>query len=661
MSSVYGVTTCNNTLFLHVIISYVYHHFLYESYNFILCIFLYFIVETLQFLITGILLYIIFIFKLYILNHTTVSWTLSFNLIIIIQFYIMEHGGFIYDNLGKKKGVTYYQCAKRGLNFCKGSLKKSTDGTLIIIKPHNGHEIRDNNEMLIKSFRLILKTRASKENGLLKLIYDQESERNPEASSLYSWATAESIMRIARRHSLPKLPTSCTELAVLFENGTLPRYSCCNESIFKGCVLCIDGHQSLIFACTGLIQLVANVEEIHVDATFKIVSPNMGKQLLTIHCMIQNHSIPVVYCLMESKSRNAYISVLNFVKSNIVPNLNPSVIITDFGTALRDTLISLFPQARVAGCWFHHNQAVWKNMKKKGFLHLINTNGQALKALRMLFALPLLPAADIERAYEVIRLFAINHQVPMTSLFSYYRSYWIGQVGVHVFSVHGLSRRTNNNVESFHNSLRLKLSVAHPNLWIFLNQLARLSMNYHTIVNQLSNNIRPTRNYRVNYVINSNRIKNATSQYSQGLMNMWQFLQICSHTTTAYEQRQRNWALQAEINSNPNAYIPLSEDNRIDDSAVAEELIANIPVAISEGANETVNIDDNDSLDDESRCVTCLVRTLRETPIRYMITPCGHAWICNSCMLTILRSDPIVKCPVCRQSNSHFQRVFFTF
>ncbi|XP_050431475.1 uncharacterized protein LOC126840030 isoform X2 [Adelges cooleyi] len=594
MSSVYGVTTCNNTLFLHVIISYVYHHFLYESYNFILCIFLYFIVETLQFLITGILLYIIFIFKLYILNHTTVSWTLSFNLIIIIQFYIMEHGGFIYDNLGKKKGVTYYQCAKRGLNFCKGSLKKSTDGTLIIIKPHNGHEIRDNNEMLIKSFRLILKTRASKENGLLKLIYDQESERNPEASSLYSWATAESIMRIARRHSLPKLPTSCTELAVLFENGTLPRYSCCNESIFKGCVLCIDGHQSLIFACTGLIQLVANVEEIHVDATFKIVSPNMGKQLLTIHCMIQNH-------------------------------------------------------------------AVWKNMKKKGFLHLINTNGQALKALRMLFALPLLPAADIERAYEVIRLFAINHQVPMTSLFSYYRSYWIGQVGVHVFSVHGLSRRTNNNVESFHNSLRLKLSVAHPNLWIFLNQLARLSMNYHTIVNQLSNNIRPTRNYRVNYVINSNRIKNATSQYSQGLMNMWQFLQICSHTTTAYEQRQRNWALQAEINSNPNAYIPLSEDNRIDDSAVAEELIANIPVAISEGANETVNIDDNDSLDDESRCVTCLVRTLRETPIRYMITPCGHAWICNSCMLTILRSDPIVKCPVCRQSNSHFQRVFFTF
>lgn len=35
-------------------------------------------------------------------------------------------------------------------------------------------------------------------------------------------------------------------------------------------------------------------------------------------------------------------------------------------------------------------------------------------------------------------------------------------------SVHGLPRRTNNNIESFHNALRLKFSVAHPSLWVFL-------------------------------------------------------------------------------------------------------------------------------------------------------------------------------------------------
>lgn len=47
-------------------------------------------------------------------------------------------------------------------------------------------------------------------------------------------------------------------------------------------------------------------------------------------------------------------------------------------------------------------------------------------------------------------------------------SYWIRRVGVDVLSVNGVSRRTNNNLESFHNFLRHKFSIAHPNLWVFL-------------------------------------------------------------------------------------------------------------------------------------------------------------------------------------------------
>lgn len=65
--------------------------------------------------------------------------------------------------------------------------------------------------------------------------------------------------------------------------------------------------------------------------------------------------------------------------------------------------------------------AVWKNMRKKGFLSLVNSNEYALKTLKLIFALPLLPSGDIERAFEVIRMFAINHGVPMTSLFNYYK------------------------------------------------------------------------------------------------------------------------------------------------------------------------------------------------------------------------------------------------
>lgn len=69
---------------------------------------------------------------------------------------------------------------------------------------------------------------------------------------------------------------------------------------------------------------------------------------------------------MESKSRNSYDCVIRFIKHNLVPNLTPEIIITDYETALRDVLISVFPGARSVGCWFHHNQV--------GDTYLMNAN-----------------------------------------------------------------------------------------------------------------------------------------------------------------------------------------------------------------------------------------------------------------------------------------------
>jgi len=59
---------------------------------------------------------------------------------------------------------------------------------------------------------------------------------------------------------------------------------------------------------------------------------------------------------MESKSRNSYDCVMRFVKDNLLPNFTVEVIMTDYEVALRDVLISSFPEAPYAVCWFHHNQ-----------------------------------------------------------------------------------------------------------------------------------------------------------------------------------------------------------------------------------------------------------------------------------------------------------------
>ncbi|XP_050063561.1 uncharacterized protein LOC126552741 isoform X1 [Aphis gossypii] len=427
------------------------------------------------------------------------------------------------------------------------------------------------------------------------------------------------------------------------------RYTCCNNSIFSGSVRDLDGKYSVILACTHLINLVLShgITEIHADATFKVVPSNMGIQLLSIHFMIDNFSIPIAYALMESKSRNSFQCVMDYMKNNLIPNITPSLIMTDFEPALRDALSSCLgvEGTRVLGCWFHHNQvsnlllAVWKKMKSLNYLQTINSNPYALKTLKILMCLPLLPSAVIEQGFLLTKAYAIHHNVPLPNLFEYYQNYWIRRVGVDVLSVNGVSRRTNNNLESFHNFLRHKFSIAHPNLWVFLGQICELSQKYHTMVTQIANGLQPTRNLKAKYLLNSRRIKRAVEQHEAGLLSVWQFLVKCSHSCDGYERRQRHWVLGIEHDQESN------DDGLSDDFVEQEvpEVPQNIPVVVPSPIN----------------CMVCLTTTPGENVVQHIVLPCGHAWVCETCVSVLDGQYPRI-CPVCRGDVHHFQRMFLS-
>lgn len=55
---------------------------------------------------------------------------------------------------------------------------------------------------------------------------------------------------------------------------------------------------------------------------------------------------------MENKNVAAYLTILDYIKS-VVPNLSPTVIITDFERALQQSAQEAFPDSQVVGCWFH--------------------------------------------------------------------------------------------------------------------------------------------------------------------------------------------------------------------------------------------------------------------------------------------------------------------
>lgn len=58
--------------------------------------------------------------------------------------------------------------------------------------------------------------------------------RNPEVAAHYSWKSAESLMRLSRKRSLPNVPETLKDLADQFDAGLLHRFQARGEIIYKG-------------------------------------------------------------------------------------------------------------------------------------------------------------------------------------------------------------------------------------------------------------------------------------------------------------------------------------------------------------------------------------------------------------------------------------------
>lgn len=191
-----------------------------------------------------------------------------------------------------------------------------------------------------------------------------------------------------------------------------------------------------------------------------------------------------------------------------------------------------------------------------------------------------------------------------------------------------------------------------------------MSSSYHVVVQQLHNNLRPTRNLSIKFLINSRRIKDATDRYTLGLITLWDFLNICSHASAAYEQRQRIWALRVDNIDEQANDIDVEVDGA---HAVLEpNIAANDQIQLEapdDPQHQLNNIDVPQNLPDEpeherNACVICMIRIITDSADHYIVLPCGHAWICGECVRQLERQD--ARCPVCRERVERYQRIFFS-
>ncbi|XP_041474641.1 uncharacterized protein LOC121423350 [Lytechinus variegatus] len=339
-----------------------------------------------------------------------------------------------------------------------------------------------------------------------------------------------------RRKALPPLPmhiddlvirdqwseTTTDERFLLFDN-THPRVG--------------GGTFRIICFCAGAdLRLLCDTDELFMDGTFS-VAPRHFMQIYTIHGFVNGKQLPLVYALLTGKTTQIYTKLFQTLKQKAAELqlvLNPLRVMSDFEVGLLRAIMAEFPQAEHKGCYFHFCQALHRKIKAIGLQALYNDpqDQDTRIFVRKMMATAFLPPGEVVGAVQELRRQA--PAVPRIDEFNdYFQDTWIaGHFPVSMWNVHGVDRRTNNDIEGWHNAFNRLIAKHHPNIWELIMALKK----QQSMVSAMRLQIQAGENLAVRqrkYVRLNQRLQILTQRYINAEIPQQQFLLCVSYAIAA--------------------------------------------------------------------------------------------------------------------------------
>uniref|UniRef100_A0A8R1DPK5 MULE domain-containing protein n=1 Tax=Caenorhabditis japonica TaxID=281687 RepID=A0A8R1DPK5_CAEJA len=116
----------------------------------------------------------------------------------------------------------------------------------------------------------------------------------------------------------------------------------------------VNQHRLLVFGSETGLQLLARSFIVFVDGTFDCCPPGY-QQMFSFHVYLSENDVrPVLFALLGDKQLNSYTALLDEITK--IPALsawNPTLLISDYETNIRNSFINKFPLCAIAGCYFH--------------------------------------------------------------------------------------------------------------------------------------------------------------------------------------------------------------------------------------------------------------------------------------------------------------------
>lgn len=440
------------------------------------------------------------------------------------------------DNLN---GRTYWRCKKYQSFKCKARL--ITDGDRFVSDRNQEHTHGGN----------VATSLARKAVGDMKVkMAEISATPSTVVASVSQGLPDHVLMALPKRPSLNRvLQLHRTRLLASNGSGSVlpPPPSDINfdvPPVFADMILYDTGvgaDRLILMGCPELLDGLARAKLWLADGTFKVV-PLLFFQLYTIHFELVPGTIPVgLYCLVQNKQRAVYDRILSQLK-NLIPMANPDRILVDFEIAAMNAFRDAFPNAVVAGCYFHLTQSVTRKVQEIGMKAEYESDDEIRGYVRCLSALAFVPVEDVGEAFDLLASEMPQHD-KMPDLLSYFKHTYVrglrrpgrGQNhgpalfpvntwNHHFAAAEGIARTT-NAVEGWHYGLQALFQCHHPTMWTFLNGLSKDRQRQKTIFLQsiAGVQLQPQKKYRDL----KQRVANAVQLYSAS--EVIRFLQAMAH------------------------------------------------------------------------------------------------------------------------------------
>ena len=234
----------------------------------------------------------------------------------------------------------------------------------------------------------------------------------------------------------------------------------------------------IVFTCKSNISVLTEVNVLYMDGTFSFCT-QFFSQFFTIHGLQNGHYVPLVFCLLPSKTVQAYRSCFALIKCNISEKygltLKPKKIFVDFEKAIHTALLCVWPSVEINGCRFHLHQSWYRKIQSIGLTSEYKSKTEIGNWLQNTFGLAHLSPNEVEDCF----IFDLMSCKPQNENLDKYCDYlletyivenalfppslWAEEIAS--------TTRTTNCCESFHDKFNNSFYSTHPSIYIFLEKL----------------------------------------------------------------------------------------------------------------------------------------------------------------------------------------------